>query len=873
MRKQYSIGLVLFVIMICFLWSADPEFYIKKSTWQETMFASRVALIASEQTADIRLEMPDFDTSDFSVILWIKTTDESGVIFSSIPPDGAEQGQPSALLAGNNLSYFTNGSVAITTATKVNDNTWHCLGLTGRSSLTLYVDGDKKSEVPFDVPINPSIPPPTIKLGMGGDNWPSYLGFEGKIDNVQIYNRKLSSEEVKDIYENRQGINNGLVGHWNFEDEANDISENTNHGKIHGANLIDDDYGKACSFDGQNHVSLPKPNQAIENRYQIWNFILRDFPDEQSKKEMRSEREDEIWDKDWTLGDVKDLAGRYVKATRDIAGLTEKAKNILPTVQNSDDILGMRDLYQLSITAQDYYDTASKKVKDMRKEINSLEIHQNPKNQRWIDYKNESSNLTEDCEKALSMLADGDLEAIERLERNITELNSLNSEIPYKLPSGPKTPGRFGAYYTQLNYYSEWDNWWRFGRSADIVVRFEDGGHKFIFWRGTNYIPHWVTENGIWYNNEFLETWTPETRASCEPMSDKQCRFSHVRVIESNEARAVIHWRYALADVQNRIAFPDEETGWGDWADEYYVIYPDAIGVREAVLYSSILSTTGESPLHGAIGNDLGHEWHEGIIVYNVNSRPEESLEIDAVHVANMKGETGIWSWEKHGDPVTPTPEGSNIVLMNVKSDTKPFVISHEGCNLRPYRGSQGGSHFRWRDHWPTTREPTPGRNATGEQAAHGSFFHMRNIPIYQREGEKVSKILLHGLTDESINNLVPIAQSWLNPPEITFAEEDYNHEGFDPAQRAYIFSHKKTSTPSILRLQIDANKDSPVFNPAFVIKNWGDWVVKLKINGKKLKDKNSFRVGHRYVFDRSDLIVWIRKESTEPIEIHMSSD
>jgi len=84
------------------------------------------------------------------------------------------------------------------------------------------------------------------------------------------------------------------------------------------------------------------------------------------------------------------------------------------------------------------------------------------------------------------------------------------------------------------------------GNEADIVVRFDNLPGKFFFWRGTSYIPHWVTENGIWYNNEFTETWSG---TGChEPMSDKRCQFSNVRILENNDARVVLLWRYALAD-------------------------------------------------------------------------------------------------------------------------------------------------------------------------------------------------------------------------------------------------------------------------------------------------------------------------------------
>ena len=258
------------------------------------------------------------------------------------------------------------------------------------------------------------------------------------------------------------------------------------------------------------------------------------------------------------------------------------------------------------------------------------------------------------------------------------------------LPSGPTGPGKFGAYYTKLKYYPEWDNYWRMGIYADVVVRFDNGAEKFIFWRGTNYIPHWISENNIWYNNEFTETW--ETIGSSEPMSDKQCRYSQVRIIESNNARVIIMWRYALNDVKFRIAWQDSVSGWGDWCDEIYTIYPDGIGTREVILYTSHFGDNSERAT-----DDFGHEWQEGIVLYSANEKPEDDVNIDAVHVANLKGDTASWSWEIPGKPEVDIPEGSNIVLMNLKSYLKPFIISPPGCKLDAYEGSQNGSHFRWR--------------------------------------------------------------------------------------------------------------------------------------------------------------------------------
>jgi hypothetical protein len=110
---------------------------------------------------------------------------------------------------------------------------------------------------------------------------------------------------------------------------------------------------------------------------------------------------------------------------------------------------------------------------------------------------------------------------------------------PPVLPSGPKGPGRFGAYDTRLRYAEEWENPWRVGETADIVVRFDETPNRLVFWRGTSYIPAWVTENGIWYTNEFYETQIRAMETSAEPMADKQARFSHPRILERDRKSVV----------------------------------------------------------------------------------------------------------------------------------------------------------------------------------------------------------------------------------------------------------------------------------------------------------------------------------------------
>ena len=107
-----------------------------------------------------------------------------------------------------------------------------------------------------------------------------------------------------------------------------------------------------------------------------------------------------------------------------------------------------------------------------------------------------------------------------------------------------------------------WDEPRRVGPDSDVVVRFDESPIRLVFWQGTNYGGDWVTENNKWYTDEFVETGGPidcPGGEDCEPMSDKQNRYWRVRNLENTDARAVVHWRYALFEVVNYSCEPGSE--------------------------------------------------------------------------------------------------------------------------------------------------------------------------------------------------------------------------------------------------------------------------------------------------------------------------
>ncbi|KPK78044.1 MAG: hypothetical protein AMJ79_01200 [Phycisphaerae bacterium SM23_30] len=434
-------------------------------------------------------------------------------------------------------------------------------------------------------------------------------------------------------------------------------------------------------------------------------------------------------------------------------------------------------------------------------------------------------------------------------------------DLPLRpLPFGPPGPGKFGAYYTTLKYYEGWDAPWRVADHADVIVRFDESACRFVFWRGTSYVPHWVTENGICFDNGFLETWND--KGCCEPMSDKQCRHSHVRIIESNDARVVVHWRYALVDNWYNFALIDENTGWGDWADEVFTIYRDMIGVRAVTLQSAQPTAP--------------HEWHESIVVLGPGQRPDEVLDLEALTLANIQGETYTYSWADRTPTRRPRqPKGANIQLINTQSEYKTFTLvrPQDDPSFDIYAGEirRDVCVFPWWNHWPTAPKPSDGRYAMADDlASHASLTHIYWGPYRQTE-TSMTKIQLMGMTNESAERLVPLARSWSNPPEIKVAAGDYNFLGYEAAERAYIFDTSNKNKPGDLTCEIVASAANPIYNIALVINGWGDGGAVLKLNGNIINQGKNFRVGHRAGLEDTALIVWIKHESTKPVKITLN--
>ena len=121
--------------------------------------------------------------------------------------------------------------------------------------------------------------------------------------------------------------------------------------------------------------------------------------------------------------------------------------------------------------------------------------------------------------------------------------------------------------------------------------------------------------------------------------------------------------------------------------------------------------------------------------------------------------------------------------------------------------------------------------------------------------------------------DLVPLARSWLTPPELEVTSADITTTGYEQAERAYKFICEDPDQLNQLDFRITASEEHPIVNPAFVIKNWGNRGVSLAIDGNTIKRGKDFKFGHHRTAEGYDLIVWVRKEANEPVSFTLSAD
>jgi len=154
----------------------------------------------------------------------------------------------------NNVAWLHSGSFFNTT------NTWYHVVMVRESGQTkFYMNGILASNISNAIPSAPN-----SLFEIGGQGSANTHDWNGKIDEVKIYNVPLTALQVQAEYIQTTGP----VAYYPFSGNANDIVGN-NNGTVNGAALTADRFGnvnKAYSFDGvDDHIAVGNINFATNN--------------------------------------------------------------------------------------------------------------------------------------------------------------------------------------------------------------------------------------------------------------------------------------------------------------------------------------------------------------------------------------------------------------------------------------------------------------------------------------------------------------------------------------------------------------------------------------------------------------------------------
>jgi len=181
------------------------------------------------------------------------------------------------LFTDNQLGFASQCTQEINSSGIIPLNSWQMATLTyNASEFSLYIDGQVTLSLNYSCSVD------TVDdfwiFGaeqIEGSNFTQYI--HGLLDDIAIYNRALTPEEITQLYTAAQepvatctplapNLQNGLVGYWPFCGNANDESGNGNNGVVNGATLAEDRFGNvgsAYSFDGVDDDILLDSNVAI----------------------------------------------------------------------------------------------------------------------------------------------------------------------------------------------------------------------------------------------------------------------------------------------------------------------------------------------------------------------------------------------------------------------------------------------------------------------------------------------------------------------------------------------------------------------------------------------------------------------------------
>ena len=171
----------------------------------------------------------DFGASDsFSISSWVKRIGGVSIVNKIRIPGGTFKEGYFIRIANKQIQFYIEdtggaGSSIIGNTTLEDGNWYHVVGVrdTAEDKLYVYVDGLSNATPVTDTTTTTLAT--TQGFWIGRMPYYNYF-FNGKIDDVCVYNRALSVEEIRaNMHQRLSGDEPGLVGYWDFDEGEGQI--------------------------------------------------------------------------------------------------------------------------------------------------------------------------------------------------------------------------------------------------------------------------------------------------------------------------------------------------------------------------------------------------------------------------------------------------------------------------------------------------------------------------------------------------------------------------------------------------------------------------------------------------------------------------
>lgn len=220
----------------------------------------------------IRVDSPGLPTGDFTYAFWVYPENKERIIYAA---DGTSDEFAIDIVSATNLLELVMDTNTYNSTNPISIGEWNHIAVTrSGSTVTIYLNGEEDSTRSDSTTLSFSTCP--LLLGVDADS--GCVGdlsnfFEGSLDDVRIYNRGLSANDIKRMYElgattriskvsttprASGALASGLVGHWTFDARdllinVADSSGSGNKGEIKGQAATTTAigvFGQAIDFDG-----------------------------------------------------------------------------------------------------------------------------------------------------------------------------------------------------------------------------------------------------------------------------------------------------------------------------------------------------------------------------------------------------------------------------------------------------------------------------------------------------------------------------------------------------------------------------------------------------------------------------------------------